>query len=98
MNKYSHPLDYILSCCEQGLVPELFDVQNAKDELQKLRQQNSSFKIVAYGRVNERQDLYGVSINHNPYLNQESVVPLYSNKKEFLSADWKGYQYGRRSK
>ena len=98
MNEYSDPLDYILRCAEQGLVPKLFTVQNAKDELQKLRQKLASFKIVAYGRVNDRLDLYGLSINYNPYFNQETVVTLYSNKEEFLKSEWKGYQYGRSAK
>jgi hypothetical protein len=98
MNKHSDPLDYVLSCCEQGLLPELFCVQNAKDELQKLRKEINSFKIVAYGRVNDRLDLYGVNINHNPYLNQDTIVPLYSNKQEFLKEDWKGYSYGLSAK
>jgi hypothetical protein len=98
MNEYSDPLDYIISCAEQGLVPKLFTVQNAKDELKKLRQKLVSFKIVAYGRVNDRLDLYDLNINYNPYLNQDTIVPLYSNKQEFLKKDWRGYQYGRSTK
>ena len=98
MNEYSDPLDYILRCAEQGIVPKLFTVENAKDELKRLRQKLNSFKVIAYGRTNNRHDLYGLSINYNPYLNQETVVPLYSNKEEFLKGEWKGYQYGRSSK
>lgn len=98
MNEYSDPLDYVLNCTEQGLVPKLFTVQNAKDELQKLRKEINSFKVVAYGRVNDRLDLYGVNINHNPHVNQDTVVPLYSNRQEFLKEDWRGYQYGRSAK
>jgi hypothetical protein len=89
MNEYADPLNYILNCAEQGLVPKLFTVQNAKDELKKLRQQLASFKVVAYGRINEKHDLYGLNINHNPYLNQDTVVPLYSNRQEFLKGDWR---------
>jgi hypothetical protein len=89
MNEYADPLNYILNCAEQGLVPKLFTVQNAKDELKKLRQQLASFKIVAYGRINEKYDLYSLNINHNPYLNQDTVVPLYSNRQEFLKGDWR---------
>jgi hypothetical protein len=98
MNKHSQPLDYLLSCCEQGLIPELFTVQNAKDELQKLRQQLESFKVVAYGRINAKHDLYDVNINYNPYIDETTIVPLYSNREEFLNKDWRGYQYGRSSK
>ena len=39
MNENANPLDYILKCAEQGLVPKLFTVQNAKDELKRLREQ-----------------------------------------------------------
>jgi len=98
MNEYSDPLDYVLNCAEQGLVPKLFTVQNAKDELKKLRQKLDSFKVVAYGRINDRLDLYDLNINYNPYLNQETIVPLYSNKEEFLKGNWRGYQYGRSTK
>lgn len=44
MYEYSNPLDYILKCSEQGLVPKIFTVQNAKDELRKLRQELQELK------------------------------------------------------
>jgi hypothetical protein len=42
MNKYSNPLDYLISCCEQSLTDrklqlDQFTINNAKDELKKLR-------------------------------------------------------------
>lgn len=97
MNEHSDPLDYILRCCEQGLVPKLFSVQNAKDELKKLREELKSFKVVAYGLINDRFDLYDLNINNNPHNDQTKVVPLYSNREEFLNDDWRGYQYGKLS-
>jgi hypothetical protein len=30
------PLDYVLTCCGEGLMPSQFDVFNAKDELKYL--------------------------------------------------------------
>lgn len=42
MNKNSNPLDYIIRCCEQGLIPELFDIKNAKDELKSLRKNSDT--------------------------------------------------------
>jgi hypothetical protein len=39
MQENANPLDYILKCAEQGLTPKLFTVQNAKDELKKLREE-----------------------------------------------------------
>lgn len=103
MNEHSNPLDYILSCCEQGLVPKLFTVQNAKDELKKLREENQRLKSyfarpVAYGLINARYDLYDLRIQNNPENDQTKVVPLYSNREEFLKGDWKGYRYGKSSK
>jgi hypothetical protein len=79
MLEYSNPLDYILRCTEQGLVPKLFTVQNAKDELKKLRQQLEAFKVVAYGKINHNNDLYDLRLQNNPYDDQQKVIYLYSN-------------------
>lgn len=89
MNKNANPLDYILRCCEQGLVPTSFDINNAKDELLKLRQENLELKKVfdypvAYGMTNHRFDLYDLRTQNNPFNDQSKVVPLYSNRKELL--------------
>jgi hypothetical protein len=45
MNQYSHPLDYLISCCEQTLTDgkwklDKFLINNAKDELKRLRDSN----------------------------------------------------------
>lgn len=80
MLEYSNPLDYILRCTEQGLVPKLFTVQNAKDELKRLRQQLEAFKVVAYGKINNHNDLYDLRLQNNPYDDQTKVIYLYSNK------------------
>ena len=104
MDKNANPLDYLIICCEQELIPTSFDINNAKDELLKLRQENYDLKKifehpVAYGTTNDRLDLYNLRITNNIYNDQTKIVPLYSNKKEFLSGDWKGYDpYGKLSK
>ena len=103
MNEHANPLDYVLRCSEQGLVPQLFSVQNAKDELKRLRAENEKLKRcfqhpVAYGMINDRLDLYNLRIQNNPHDDQTKIVPLYSNKEEFLKADWKGYNYGKSGK
>ena len=95
MNEVSNPLDYILRCSEQGLVPKMFTVQNAKDELKRLRQELASYKVVAFGKINDRYDLYDFKLDNNPYDDQTKIVPLYSNKEEFLRPDWKGYHYDK---
>jgi hypothetical protein len=88
MNEHSNPLDYILRCAEQGLVPKVFTVRNAKDELQRLRQELASFKESfsfpkAWARLNDRGDIYDLRILNNPYVDPKTVLPLYSNKEEF---------------
>lgn len=104
MNKISDPLEYIIWCCENDFKPSSFDINNAKNELKKLRGDSSALsrmlsKPVAYGKTNDRFDLYDLRIVNNPYEDQTKVVPLYANKEEFLSGDWKGYDpYGKLSK
>jgi hypothetical protein len=86
MNENSNPLDYILKCSEQGLVPKLFTLQNAKDELKRLRQELESYRNmapVAWGKINSRGDLYDLRTQDNRYISDDICVPLYSNKAEF---------------
>ena len=84
MNENANPLDYVLKCTEQGIVPKLFTVQNAKDEVKKLRQEldrlNKLFdNPIAWARINERGDVYGLRYTNNPYIDQTTVLPLYSD-------------------
>lgn len=83
MNENADPLDYILKCAEQGLIPKLFTVQNAKDELKKLREElknKSQYYGVGCIQVNNSGDLYCPRLQDNPYL--ENTIPLYANKEE----------------
>lgn len=91
MNEHANPLDYILRCAEQGLVPKLFNVQNAKDELKKLRNR-PEYDIAAWARLNQRGDLYDLRICHNPYVDQNIVIPLYFNREEFKEKYGKLFQ------
>lgn len=123
MNEHSDPISFLIDFAWANGA-DRFIVNNAKDELQqlkenteymsrwlscekdlvKIRQENEYFKRVfetpvAYGKVNDKLDLYDLRLMNNPYDNQEKVVPLYSNKEEFLKGDWKGYaNYGKNSK
>lgn len=92
MNKNSNPLDYIISCCEQGLVPSSFDILNAKDELKRLKNQKDQFDLVGWSRINSRGDLYDPRLVFNPHLDESTILPLYCNKKEFQE------KYGKLSK
>jgi hypothetical protein len=86
MQENANPLDYILKCAEQGLTPKLFTVQNAKDELKKLREEVDNIrseldKPVAWARINKHGDLYDPRLCLNPYINTQEVVPLYAYRK-----------------
>lgn len=77
---------------------------SCEKELTQLRQAyNKLLDIfnypVAYGRINDRNDLYDLRLGNNPHNDQDKVVPLYSNIQEFLTGDWKGYNhYGKFTK
>jgi hypothetical protein len=83
MNQHANPLDYILRCAEIGIVPYQFDINNAKDELNKLREELNSLKNmspVVWVRINSSGDFYDPRLNNNPYIDQNTVVPLYQIK------------------
>jgi hypothetical protein len=77
---------------------------SCEKELTKLRQEYNellkSFNYpVAYVKINDRNDLYDPRLTNNPHDDQDKIVPLYSNKQEFLTGDWKGYNhYGKFTK
>ena len=109
MNKNSDPLEAIIDFAWSAGA-NLFFVQNAKDELKKLREKNKewvaevyrtnefaveqtneyleisqqmqalkdSLEIpVAWARINDRGDLFDLRTQNNPYVDQNTVVPLY---------------------
>lgn len=83
MNKDANPLNYILNCCEQGLVPSKFDINNAKDELIKLRSKIDSFAILGWARINANGDPYDLRLYHNPHVDQNTVMPIYYDKNSY---------------
>ena len=51
---------------------------------------------VAYGLINDRHDLYNLTLHYNRFDDKDDkLIPLYSNRKEFLQGDW---QSGKLSK
>lgn len=38
---------------------------------------------IGYGRINDKNDLYAFSPCHNPYLDQSTVIPLYTDAETF---------------
>jgi hypothetical protein len=85
MNEISNPLDHLIELCEQavdyGTITK-FTILNAKDELKRLRDQ-VEFKEVAWATINGRGDMFNLTMIYNQHWNQEAVVPLYRNEKEY---------------
>jgi hypothetical protein len=80
MDKNSDPLDTLIDFA-WSTGADRFWVNNAKDELKRLREKVNSLKQpVAYAQTNEYGDLYDLNVNYNPYLDQTKVVPLYRIK------------------
>jgi hypothetical protein len=47
-------------------------------------------KPVAYGLINDRHDLYNLTLHYNRFDDKDDkLIPLYSNREEFLKGDWK---------
>lgn len=103
MNEHSDPIEFLIDFAWANGA-DRFVVNNAKDALKKLQKNSEELtqmlqKPVAYGKINERYDLYDLRIMNNTCEDQTKIVPLYSNKAEFLSGDWKGYHsYDKLSK
>ena len=123
MSEHSDPISFLIEFAWANGA-DRFTVNNAKDQLNKLKEDSSDsnrwfscekelsklredyYKLlesfnypVAYGLINDRNDLYDLRLGNNPHNDQDKVVPLYSNKQEFLTGDWKGYNhYGKFTK
>jgi hypothetical protein len=104
MSEHSNPIDFLIEFAWANGA-DRFVVNNAKDELKKIREDsedsrrwlscekelsdlkqeyNKLLEIfnhpVAYGKVNDRNDLYDLRLMDNPHDKDEKVVPLYSNR------------------
>jgi uncharacterized protein with ParB-like and HNH nuclease domain len=87
MNPNATPLDAIIDFAVKSGA-SLFIVNNAKDELKKLREEVDNLrsqldKPVAWARMNKRGDLYDLRLCLNPYINPQEIVPLYANRKGY---------------
>mgnify|MGYP003337328319 CR=1 FL=1 len=82
MNKDANPLDTIIDFAWSAGA-DRFWVNNAKDELKKLRANKQPIEQpVAYAKINDQNDLYDLRLTNNPYENQNKVVPLYRANNE----------------
>jgi hypothetical protein len=87
LQKHSDPLETIIDFA-WAAGAEQFWVNNAKDELKKLREEvdnlrNQLDKPVAWARINKRGDLYDPRLCLNPYINTQDIVPLYAYRKGY---------------
>lgn len=90
MNKHSNPIDFLIDFAWSAGA-DRFVVNNARDELKRLKEMND-FHVTCWARINSRGDIYNPSIVFNPYLDQNTVLHLYTNKTEY------GEKYGKLSK
>ena len=78
-DKNSDPLDSIIEFA-WATGADRFWVNNAKDELKKLREEINNLKNrfdnpVAFAKINERGDLFDLRLQANPYTT--NLYPLY---------------------
>lgn len=84
-NKIAQPLEAIIDyALAHGA--DLFFVNNARDELKKMREEVDNLrkqfdKPSAWGRINKRGDMFDLRLQCNPYLDPETIVPLYVYRK-----------------
>jgi hypothetical protein len=84
MNEHSNPIEFLIDFAWASGA-DLFFVNNAKDELKRLRREldllRSSFdQPAAYAQVTNDGWMYDLNIKNNPYYDQTKVVPLYRIK------------------
>lgn len=90
MSKHSDPIEFLIDFAWANGA-DRFVVNNAKDELKKLKE-NNQFQMVCWARINSRGDLYDPRLILNPYIDESTVLPLYASEKEFKE------KYGKLSK
>ena len=81
MDKISDPLENLIDFAWASGA-DRFWINNAKDELKKLREKITKIDSVlaqptAWARINSTGDLYDLRLQNNPYVDQNTVVPLY---------------------
>lgn len=84
MEKNSEPLATIIDFA-WSTGADRFWVNNAKDELKKLKQKVSEYEALlnviqeprAFAKINERGDLYDLRFTNNPLDDQDKVTKLY---------------------
>lgn len=81
MKEHSDPIEFLIDFAWANGA-DRFTVNNAKDELKRLKNIND-FHVACWARINSRGDLYDPRFMYNPHLDESTILPLYVNKKEF---------------
>lgn len=76
----------------QKLADSYQELFNCNQDLVEEITKTLDYKVAGWIRINSRGDLYDPSIVFNPYLNQDTVLPIYANKEEYKA------KYGKLSK
>ena len=87
MDKNANPIESIIDFAWSAGADK-FWVNNAKDELKKLRDEIDNLRValdkpIAWARINKRGDLYDLNLALNPYINTQEIVPLYAYRKGY---------------
>lgn len=85
MNQDSNPIEFLIDFAWANGAA-LFVVNNAKDELKRLKAEleflkESLDKPVVYAKVTDDGILYDLNRQNNPYSDQTKVIPLYTPYK-----------------
>jgi hypothetical protein len=91
LRKVREQVDSLISCYQNTRVIAREDRArwlSAEQDRAKLSEENALLKeslnnAVAFARINSCGDLYDLRLQHNPHVDQTTVLPLYSNKEEF---------------
>jgi len=62
---------------KQKLADSYQELFNCNQDLIEETKQSINYKVVAWARTNDRGDLFDLRLQKNPYLDDETVVPLY---------------------
>lgn len=76
----------------QKLADSYQELFNCNQDLVEEINKPLDYTQIGWARINNRGDLYNLSICHNPYLNEDTLLPIYSNEKEYKE------KYGNLSK
>lgn len=84
-NKNANPIEFAIEFAWANGC-DLFTINNAKDELKRLKAEleflkESLDKPVAYAKVTDDGILYDLHRQNNPYSDQTKVIPLYTPYK-----------------